>query len=91
MTSRAIVTSPNLEDPDGFYADLVAAHQGLSAEESELLNARLVLILANQVGDREVLRQALALARGQAVGASSGGGDGDAPAAATGPSSGGAG
>jgi hypothetical protein len=60
-----LIRSPNLEDPDGFYAALVATHQGLSDEESELLNARLVLILANHVGDRDVLRQALVLARGK--------------------------
>ena len=60
--SRLIQTQ-NLPDPDGFYAALVAAHQGLPDEASELLNARLVLILANHVGDLEALREALALAR----------------------------
>ena len=58
-----LIRSPNLRDPDGFYAALVTAHQGLSDEASELLNARLVLILANHVGDPDVLREALALAR----------------------------
>ena len=60
--SRLIQTQ-NLPDPDGFYAALVAAHQGLPDEASELLNARLVLILANHIGDPEVLCEALALAR----------------------------
>jgi hypothetical protein len=60
----SLVASPNLQDPDAFYAALVTAHQGLSDEQSELLNARLVLILANHVGDKEVLQAALALARG---------------------------
>lgn len=64
----SLVQSPNLRDPDGFYAAFVAAHQGLSDEASELLNARLVLILANQVGDPEVLREALALARAPLAG-----------------------
>ena len=59
-----LVRSPNLRDPDDFYAALVIAHHGLSDEASELLNARLVLILANHVGDPQVLREALALARG---------------------------
>ena len=59
----ALLRSPNLHDPDAFYAALVSAHQGLSDEASALLNARLVLILANQVGDMEALREALALAR----------------------------
>ncbi len=54
---------PNLDDPDGFYAAYIAAHDGLSDAESELLNARLVLILANQIGDRAVLLEALDLAR----------------------------
>jgi hypothetical protein len=58
-----LVQSPNLQDPDGFYAALVTAHQGLPDEASELLNARLVLILANHIGDPAVLREALALAR----------------------------
>jgi 3-(3-hydroxy-phenyl)propionate hydroxylase len=58
-----LVTSPNLPDPDGCYAALVAAHQGLTDAASELLNARLVLILANHVGDPQVLHEALALAR----------------------------
>jgi hypothetical protein len=58
-----LVTRPNIPDPDGFYAELLAAHEGLSPERSAALNARLVLILANHVGDRDVLRAALAAAR----------------------------
>ncbi|WP_367715739.1 DUF2783 domain-containing protein [Nitratireductor sp. GISD-1A_MAKvit] len=48
---------------DDFYAALMEAHEGLSLEESARLNARLVLLLANQVGDLEVLRAALQAAR----------------------------
>jgi hypothetical protein len=48
---------------DVFYAELLQAHEGLSPEDSARLNARLVLLLANQVGDIEVLRAALAKAR----------------------------
>ncbi|MBY6046966.1 DUF2783 domain-containing protein [Vannielia litorea] len=55
-------TAPNIPDPDGFYAELIAAHDGLSEEASAGFNARLVLLLANHVGDREVLREALAAA-----------------------------
>lgn len=58
-----LVTDPNLTDHDGFFADLLAAHDGLSAEESAALNARLVLILANHVGDRATLAEALDRAR----------------------------
>lgn len=60
----ALTLAPNLADPDGFYAALLAAHQGLSPEDSQALNARLILILANQVGDPATLAEALALARG---------------------------
>lgn len=48
---------------DDFYEQLIAAHQGLSDEQSRLLNARLILLLANHVGDLSVLKQALAAAR----------------------------
>lgn len=56
-------TQPNLTDPDGFYADLIAAHEGLSDDESAALNARLILLLANHIGDREALGEALRAAR----------------------------
>lgn len=62
----SLVTTPNIADADGFYAELLAAHRGLSAAESQALNARLVLILANHAGDREALSEALALARNSA-------------------------
>lgn len=58
-----LITTPNLADADGFYSSLLAAHRGLSEAESHALNARLVLVLANHVGDRKVLELALALAR----------------------------
>ena len=48
---------------DVFYAALLEAHEGLSAEDSARLNARLVLILANQVGDGTILQAALAKAK----------------------------
>lgn len=54
---------PNIPDPDGFYAELIRAHEGLSDAQSADFNARLVLLLANHVGDREVIRQALEAAR----------------------------
>ena len=55
-------TQPHFQDADGFYEQLLDAHQGLSREESELLNARLILLLANQVGDDAVLRNCVAAA-----------------------------
>jgi hypothetical protein len=56
-------TELNLQDADSFYEQLLDAHQGLSQHESELLNARLILLLANQVGDAEVLRACIEAAR----------------------------
>ena len=58
-----LITAPNLESPDDFYAELVATHDGLDADASHALNARLVLLLANHVGRLDVLREALAAAR----------------------------
>jgi hypothetical protein len=52
---------------DDFYEALIRAHEGLSDAQSHTLNARLVLILANHVGDLEVLREAIALARDSLV------------------------
>ena len=54
-----LILTRNLSDPDGFYADLMAAHDGLTKAESDALNARLVLILANHIGARDVLNTAL--------------------------------
>ena len=56
-------SKPNIADSDGFYAELLATHRGLSEAESHAMNARLVLILSNHIGDAEVLREALALAK----------------------------
>lgn len=69
-----LVTVPNIPDPDDFYAELLAAHEGLDKAESDALNARLILVLANHVGDRAVLREALAVAA--RAGAPGGGADG---------------
>jgi hypothetical protein len=54
---------PNLWDADAFYEALIDTHRGLDAAQSQALNARLVLILANHIGERDVLAQALAAAR----------------------------
>jgi hypothetical protein len=56
-------TDLNLKDADGFYEQLLDAHQGLSEQQSALLNARLILLLANQVGDPKVLKDCVAAAR----------------------------
>ncbi len=59
-----LTTTPNIPDADGFYAALLTVHKGLSLDESHALNARLILILANHIGDRATLDQALSLAAG---------------------------
>ena len=56
-------TTPHLQDADLFYEQLLDAHAGLSREQSELLNARLILILANQIGSREVLAECIEAAK----------------------------
>lgn len=59
------LTSRRLSDPDRAYRLLVEAHRGLSDDESNDLNARLVLILANRIGDLEILEKAIELARNE--------------------------
>ena len=58
-----VKVEPNMEDPDGFYEQLLEAHQGLAVEQSFELNVRLLMLLANQIGDREVLSRCIDLAR----------------------------
>jgi hypothetical protein len=58
-----MLTDPNIPDPDGLYAALAAAHEGLTDAESAALNARLMFLLANQVGDQQVLLDCIAAAR----------------------------
>jgi hypothetical protein len=59
----SLITKPNIADADGFYARLLATHKGLTEAQSHALNARLVLVLANHIGDAGALAQALDLAR----------------------------
>lgn len=59
----ALNTQPNIERPDDFYQALIEAHVGLSEQESAALNARLILLLANQVGDLATLKEAIAAAK----------------------------
>ena len=56
-------TTPRLADPDALFAAIVEAHRDLDPAASRRLDARLVLILANHIGDAEVLLHAIALAR----------------------------
>jgi Protein of unknown function (DUF2783) len=64
MAQNAVTLDDNFGGRgDDFYESLTHAHQGLSEADSHALNARLVLILANHIGDLAVLRDALARAR----------------------------
>ena len=56
-------TTPNAANPDDIYETIIRFHDGLSDEESAAANARLILILANHIGDVDVIRDATALAR----------------------------
>ena len=66
----ALSTSSNFAKPDDAFRAVVEAHRGLSETESADLDAALVLILANHVGDLEVLNEAIALAKRRMLGAS---------------------
>lgn len=61
-THLPLTRTLNLADADSAYAALVEAHRGLSADESAALNARLVLLLANHVGEEALIREAIAAA-----------------------------
>ena len=63
----ALSTTTNFADPDAAYRLIVEAHRGISDEQSALLDAALVLLLANHVGDLDVLREAIALAKRRLV------------------------
>ncbi|ACF03643.1 conserved hypothetical protein [Rhodopseudomonas palustris TIE-1] len=61
--TATLSTSSNFADPDAAYRLIVEAHRGLSDEQSAALDAALVLILANHIGDLDLLREATALAK----------------------------
>lgn len=56
-------TEPNIANSDYFYEMLIHAHGGLTEEQSQMLNAKLILLLANHIGNIETLREASAAAR----------------------------
>ena len=58
-----LITATRFSAPDAFYEMLLNAHQGLTVEQSQALNARLILLLANHIGSMPVLREALDAAR----------------------------
>jgi hypothetical protein len=66
----ALSTNSNFAKPDDAFRAVVEAHRGLNETESADLDAALVLILANHIGDLEVLREAIALAKRRMLDAS---------------------
>jgi hypothetical protein len=58
-----LITEPNLIHPDDFYEALIDMHRDLSENQSQAANAQLILLLANHIGDAEVLRAAMLAAR----------------------------
>jgi len=61
-------TQPNIAKPDDFYQALIDTHRDLSDDESQAVNAKLVLLLANHIGDREILLEAMSIARSEQPG-----------------------
>ena len=70
----SLILKPNLREPvncyfrsftrgDDFYEALIDTHRDLSDEQSAMVNAKLILLLANHIGDISVLREAMAIAR----------------------------
>lgn len=57
-----LITTPNFDDPDGIYACIIALHESCNEEVWPEVSARLILILANHIGDEDVLKEALELA-----------------------------
>jgi hypothetical protein len=66
MTARTIHASGFAGHGDDVYAALLEVHEGLSEAESHALNARLVLLMANRIGDADTIRDLLATARSYA-------------------------
>jgi hypothetical protein len=58
-----IITELNISNPDSFYEKLINLHEGLSDKESALLNSKIILIMANQIGDEAILSDLLLMAK----------------------------
>lgn len=56
-----LITTPNIKDPDGFYAQLLELHEGHDKETSDTINAQLILVLSNHIGNRDILSEAFKL------------------------------
>jgi hypothetical protein len=67
MRSLELNTTANIAAPDDFYESLIDMHRDLSPAQSNAANAALILLLANHIGSMEVLEQAMAIARQDAM------------------------
>jgi len=61
----SLILTPNIPDPDGFYQELIDSQRDMNDAQASAMNCKLILVLANHIGDRTVLRQALAAAGGK--------------------------
>ena len=59
----ALIVSSNINNPDDFYQQLIDMQRDLNEDEVQLVNAKLILLLANHIGDEEVLKQAMNFAQ----------------------------
>ncbi len=57
-----LITEPQIAEGDDFYEALIDLHKGKNKSESAIINAKLILLLSNHIGDREVLDEAFAIA-----------------------------
>jgi hypothetical protein len=64
-TLNTLITAPNMANPDDFYEALIDMHRDLDETQSQAVNARLILLLANHIGDMQVLREAMTHARNE--------------------------
>lgn len=65
MTPTKLITAPNIADPDGFYEQLISLYQDQSDEQNQHISSTLILLLANHIGDIDVLNEAFAIATAQ--------------------------
>ena len=59
---------PNIPDPDGFYQELIDSQRDMTDAQAQMMNCKLILVLANHIGDRAVLSEALKVAGGRVGG-----------------------
>ena len=58
-----LILSPNIERSDDFYEALIAAHENLEKSQSDKLNAKLILLMANHIGDMKTLKKIISIAK----------------------------